>query len=906
VYRAAFEWSHAVEAILQQGFEVMKREAGWHQILSSAIEQSSEGIAIADLDSRLVYVNPSWAKMHGYDSGEELIGLSLEIFHNREQMEKTVTPFNQVVMEKGEKHGEVGHIRKDGTPFPTMMTSTLLKNEQGIPVAILGIAQDITKRKLAEEKLRLSEKRFSAIMNQMHDAIFISDVNGKFIDANKQACDSLGYSRDELMRLTVADVDPNFSVQRHSEKIWDKLSDEEAITIESRHRRKDGSTYPVEINIGKMELNGEPAILGVARDITQRRQAEDKIQILGGLVDIAPASIMVHDFEGNILYANQNALDMHGYSREEFMSLSLGDLDVPESADKIEARMREIAENGMAAFEVAHYRKDRTHIPLQVFVKMTEWGGKKVVFSIGTDITERKQAEKALQESERVFRNLFNNTEIGMFRTRLDGSEILDANDKFLELLGRRREEVIGKPSTMHWVDPSRRDEMVRLLKNHGRVVDFPIQLLNKKGEVRDCLASLNLNPEEGILDGSILDITERKRAEEEKARLQAQLIQAQKLEAIGTLAGGIAHDFNNILFALLGNTELAKDEVPADSPAVDYLDQAIKAGNRAKELVQQILLFSRKGMGEKRPLQPASVIKEVLKLVRASFPSSIEIVEEIDADCGVILANPTQMHQVLMNLCTNALHAMGEGHGVLTVRLSREEIKEADAVGIQQHAAGIFVRLTVADTGCGMDQATLARIFDPYFTTKDTGRGSGIGLATVHGIVSDCGGFTRVESAPGKGTAFHVYFPVFAAQIAPAETKQETLPGGEERILIVDDEEALVGMYEATLQRLGYRVTACASSLEMLAAFRSSPESFDLVITDQTMPGMAGTELAIKIRQIRPDIPVILCTGYSSMVSEETAEQASIAKFLLKPVSRKDLAVAVREVLDRGRIRES
>ncbi|MCK5227059.1 MAG: response regulator, partial [Desulfobulbaceae bacterium] len=370
-------------------------------------------------------------------------------------------------------------------------------------------------------------------------------------------------------------------------------------------------------------------------------------------------------------------------------------------------------------------------------------------------------------------------------------------------------------------------------------------------------------------------DITEQKKMEEE-------LFQAHKMEAIGTLAGGIAHDFNNILTAILGYAEIVRADLPESSPSRHDIDQVLKAGNRAKELVKQILTFSRKGQETQQPLQSSLIIKETLKLLRASLPTTIEIQEEIDPECGTILANPTNIHQILVNLCTNALHAMKDEKGILTVRLTRKELtKEHDVISGDGVAEGSFVELMIRDTGHGMDKATVQRMFEPYFTTKEVGKGSGMGLALVHGIVQGCGGFIKVESGPGKGTTFNVYFPAMEEEIVEVEKKQqESLPRGDERILAVDDEEGIIELLKNMLKSLGYEVTAETSSEKTLEVFRTSPDSFDLIITDQTMPHLTGAELAKEILQIRPDIPIILCTGYSAMISEEKAKKIGIKRY--------------------------
>jgi CheY-like chemotaxis protein len=382
---------------------------------------------------------------------------------------------------------------------------------------------------------------------------------------------------------------------------------------------------------------------------------------------------------------------------------------------------------------------------------------------------------------------------------------------------------------------------------------------------------------------------------------MEEDLFQAHKMEAIGTLAGGIAHDFNNILAVIIGFADMARDDIPEGNQAKKFMDQILKASNRAKDLVKQILTFSRKGAEIKQPIEPSHIIKEGIKLMRASLPTTIAIQKDIDPDCGLILANPTNIHQVLVNLCTNALHAMEDEKGVLTIKSTDVEMQATDIPVETGVSAGKFIELMVGDTGCGMDKATLERIFEPYFTTKEVGKGSGMGLALVHGIVQDCGGFIKVESKPGSGTEFHVYFPAIDEKLMAVEEEEEApLPRGNERILVVDDEESILAVHQAYLHNLGYKVTTHCSSEKAFEDFQASPHSFDLVITDQTMPNLTGSELARKFLEIRPEIPVILCTGFSTVMSEEKAEKIGIKRFIMKPVSKENMATTVREVLDK------
>ena len=385
-------------------------------------------------------------------------------------------------------------------------------------------------------------------------------------------------------------------------------------------------------------------------------------------------------------------------------------------------------------------------------------------------------------------------------------------------------------------------------------------------------------------------------------AKYERQLQQVLKIQAIGTLAGGIAHDFNNILFPIVGYTELTMDEVPEDSVAHNNLAEVLKAAHRAKGLVQQILTFSRQSGQERKPIKVQSIIKEALNLLRASIPASIDIIHKIDDDGRPVMGDATQIHQVIMNLCTNAYHAMQDKGGTLEVILSEVDIgyeETIEKIGMQP---GKHLQLLVKDEGCGMDAAVLSRIFEPYYTTKEQGKGTGLGLSVIHGIVKNHRGDIIVASLPGKGTTFKVYFPIIEdADIVTEFEPSNGAAKGSERILLIDDEEQIVSMEQQMLENLGYQVTARTDSIEALSEFSKQPQNFDLVITDMTMPHMTGDELAQKLLDIKPDIPVILCTGFNEDITEEKAMSMGIQKFVMKPVIKNDLATTIRTVLDQN-----
>jgi nitrogen-specific signal transduction histidine kinase len=395
-------------------------------------------------------------------------------------------------------------------------------------------------------------------------------------------------------------------------------------------------------------------------------------------------------------------------------------------------------------------------------------------------------------------------------------------------------------------------------------------------------------------------DITRRKQLETEHLRIETQMQQAQKLESLGDLAGGIAHDFNNILTGVLGFTRIALDELPPDSLARPDLEQAIAAANRARELVQQILYFSRRGEAQLKPLLLSAIVKEATRLLRASLPSTVEIRMDLEASSATVLGDPTQVHQILMNLGANAAYAMREKGGILDITLSNTHFGAEEIRRYPNVKPGPYVRLSVRDTGHGMDRKVMERIFEPYFTTKSEGGGTGMGLSVVYGIVTKMGGAISVYSEPGAGSVFHLFFPT-VNHVAGAQgpKRPKALPRGQERILLVDDENTVLEISRRVLRSLGYEVTPFLSSHAALQAFLEQPGAFDLVITDQTMPKMTGVELARKVAGVRPGMKVILCSGYGDPVAEGEAAKCGIRRVVIKPVALEELAAVVRTVLD-------
>ncbi len=512
------------------------------------------------------------------------------------------------------------------------------------------------------------------------------------------------------------------------------------------------------------------------------------------------------------------------------------------------------------------------------------------------EIVERKKAEDALLESEERFRALHNASFGGI--TIHDKGLILECNKGLSEITGYDYNELIGMDG-LSLISEDTRDKVIQNI-NAGYEKSYEAKGVRKDGQIYPIRLEAKNIPykKKKVRVVEFRDITEIKRFEKEKLKLEAQLQQAQKMESIGTLAGGIAHDFNNILFPILGYADMLLADIPEDSPFRDSLNEIYTSALRAKALVKQILTFSRQDTNELILMKMQPVVKEALKLIRSTIPTTIDIKQDIRSDCGVIKADPTQIHQIIINLSTNAYHAMEETGGELKVSLKEIELGEHD-VTIPDMIPGVYACLAVADTGMGMDKDVTEKIFDPFFTTKEIGKGTGMGLSVVHGIVKSMGGSIHVYSEPGKGTEFKVYFPIEKSLSEEQNIQtEEPVQGGTERILFVDDEETILIMEKRILERLGYQVTSRTSSIEALEAFRANPDTFDLVITDMAMPNMPGDKLAVELTKIRPDIPVLLCTGFSETMSKEKAASLGINGFLLKPIVMKDLAIKIREVL--------
>ncbi len=505
-----------------------------------------------------------------------------------------------------------------------------------------------------------------------------------------------------------------------------------------------------------------------------------------------------------------------------------------------------------------------------------------------------KNLEHTVTESEEKYQVLVESAHDSIFV--LQDGRVRFPNSRTVDLLGYSA-EVLRQIPFIDFVHHEDRDGVSvtcsEMPFENGSVLVNQFRVVNQSGDV--IWVEMNMvridwkeRPAHLVF---LRDIRERK-------RMEAELIQAQKMEAIGTLAGGIAHDFNNILTAILGYTELARHEIPENHPAHQSLAHVLKASERAKKLVAQILTFSRQGQQERKAFQLIPMLEETLGFIKAILPATIDLNCSIPSEPVMVYGDPTQINQVIMNLLTNSIHAMRQEGGLLEVNLSTRRIP-SDGVSVGGEPSSGHVALSIRDTGHGMDPGTMARIFDPFFTTKSQGEGTGMGLSVALGIVKNHGGTINVTSQPGKGSTFEVLLPRLDRKMAERRAEVAEFPRGQERVLFVDDDEALSQFGGGILQNLGYQVVALTASMDALSQFRSQPNGFDLVITDQSMPKMTGVKLAEEMLRIRPDVPIILCTGFIEETAEQKVEDMGIRKLLLKPYTVRDLAEAIREVLD-------
>jgi PAS domain S-box-containing protein len=656
--------------------------------------------------------------------------------------------------------------------------------------------------------------------------------------------------------------------------------------------------------VDRDEAGNPKKILGVIQDITERRQTENSLreseEMHSALVEGLPDIVMRFDRDGRHLFVSENVCEMVEMQADQFIGKTHRELGFSlERCIFWEKSIKKVFDEGFPLeTEYSFEAKDGQIINNRLIPERDDKGFVKSVLSLNRDITAHRKAENNYRT---IFREMLEGFALHDIVCDAAGVPVdyrfLAVNPSFERMTGLIAENIVGRsvleilPGTEdHWIE------------TYGKVAltGEPVHFENYSSELQKHFEITAFRPAPNQFACLLNDITERKKTEAEKENLRSQLVQAQKMEAIGTLAGGIAHNFNNILGVMLGYSEMVRENCAQGSLAASDMDQVLAAGNRAKDLVKQILAFSRQTETKKISIQPAILVKETIKLLRASIPTTITIKQNIDTSCDLILADPAQIHQILMNLCANAFHAMEENGGTLSISLKKKIFTGKDLVTEPLIRPGNFVQLSVGDTGTGINPEFLGKIFDPYFTTKETGKGTGMGLAITHGIVQSYGGFITCESRINEGSIFYINLPSSEEHSLPETKVAESISAGTEHILMVEDEPMLAELGRTMLERIGYTVTIQRSSLEALATFENQPDAFDLVITDQTMPGMTGIDMAQRMLLLRPGLPIILCTGYSSPLLQEKVTSLGIKGFALKPMTIKGITALIRKVLEK------
>jgi PAS domain S-box-containing protein len=630
---------------------------------------------------------------------------------------------------------------------------------------------------------------------------------------------------------------------------------------------------------------------------------KDSEEKFGKAFQASPMALLIRaEDSGELMEVNDSFLTLSGYSRKHALEASAGQLELWADPAERDAFQMLYAETGRVKnFRSRYRRRDGTVGTALLSAERITLKGRRFLLAIYNDISELEEARASERESRQRMAAVFAAAATSIFIVDAEAHTIVDANPAALNLIGVSAEELLG--SDCHKYICPQFDGRCPMESEMDTGTSLEQMITNADGEEIPVLRKSVRTTIHGRPHyiASIVNLQSLKAAEAERKALQARLHQSQRLESIGTLAGGIAHDFNNMLASIMGFTELAIDDASENLDLVNNLEEVLKAGRRAKDLIQQILAFSREQDRDLRPMSIRPVIGEALKLLRASLPTTIDIQAELEKT-EPIKGDPTQIHQVLMNLATNAAHSMGGSGGRLSVRLSRYQVR-ADAMGEHPDLpAGRYALIEVADTGSGMPPAVLERIFDPFFTTKEKGEGTGLGLSVVHGIVTSHQGGITVESVPGKGTTFHVYLPTIQQEARREAVVTPVCPTGTEHILVVDDEPQVLRMCASLLESLGYQVTACGSSSQALQRFCRQPRAFDLLLTDLTMPGLTGEKLAAEVHRYRPHLPVVLFTGFSESLSETARHQVGIHCVIGKPILRHELAAAIRQALAQQR----
>jgi PAS domain S-box-containing protein len=744
-----------------------------------------------------------------------------------------------------------------------------------------------------EEQLQDVKERLAATLESMSEAFFVLDREYRFVYLNRAALQLYKRQAVDLIGKPLWEVSPQ-SMGTQIEEHLRKAMDEDTPVVFEALSPLLGIWFEARLFPGEMGLSV------YVRDITERKRDEESHRRHARLLNVTYDAVVVRDLENRIFFWNRGAEERYGWKSAEVMGKVSHDLFRTEFPRPLAEIRHEFFETGRWEGELVHSKRDGSRITVA-----TRWALERdesdrpiAIMEISNDISERKKTERELLRLagaiEGVAEGVAVLSEAGVVEytnpawSQMTGYGVEELNG---ERLGDAGAHGDGPFSTSIW-------QFIWQHLSSGKPWSGRATARRKDGALFE--VDLTASPVRDA-SGRLINYVIAGRDITEQVGLERQLRQAQKMEAIGTLAGGIAHDFNNILAAIVGFTELALDDQPKGSRSERYLHNVAKAAVRGKELARHILTYSRTREEERKPLVMAPVVRENLNMLRASIPATIRIIEDIVDTTSTVFANAIQVQQVVTNLCTNAAYAMKDRGGIIRVSLSSLSFDDRDRLPHTELKPGRYLRLSVVDTGPGIPQDIIEFIFDPFFTTKRPGEGTGLGLSVTQGIVKSHRGAITVASQPGKSTAFDVFWPIIDLEAeAEEEETVRAIPGGHERILFVDDEEALVEVARESLTGLGYDVVVSTESVEALELFKKAPHAFDLVIADQVMPRLTGLEMARRMAETRADTPFIIVTGFDEFPDGAEAGSIDIQGVLAKPLARRELAGAIRRAIDR------
>ena len=881
--------------------------------------QSASAIYLHDYEGNILDVNQAACLQTGF-TREEL--LAMQVFDLHPQNVENQHPPKSEILKKWQdwKLGdcfnfEIMHKRKDGSTFPIELSTCVISyNNQNYIVATVI---DITRRKQTKEALEESETRFRMLYERAPISYQSLDGEGRFLEVNQAWLDTLGYEKKEVLGKSFAEfIHPDW--QGHFRENFPRFKAVgEILGVEFEMLKKDGTQILVAFN-GKIAKDQDGNFIQthcVLEDISEKRKNEQRIEASERKFRLLTENLpdMIYRMalpSGTYEYVSPASIEIFGYAPEEWYSnpLLIKEIIHPDWHGYFEEQWQELTQGNIPSFyeyQAVDKSGEVKWIHQRNVGHRDENGNIIAIEGVVTDISELKEAQRALEQSENALAESNRDLKMAQRIANVGNwhfdpvTEITLWSDEVYRIY--ERDPALGPHSITDYEKLYPESyfkhfhSAMSAALHQGTSYDIELKLVlssNKEKWVNVICEPENESGEKGFkLHGTIQDITERKQLEEK-------LHLAQKLESIGNLAGGIAHEFNNVLSIIIGNNELIMDDLPQYSLARESSEEIRKAGIRAREIIKQLLTFSRQDTETKKIIDPATIIGESLKLLRATIPTNIAIETDIAENVYAIYGSGTQLNQVIINLCKNSADAIGSEVGKISVSL--DNIDEHSTEYAKENAS--YVRLRVSDTGEGMDETLVKRVFEPYFTTKGIGKGTGIGLAVVHGIVESHDGEIRVESEVSKGTTFTILLPA-EGEIGPVESRDfGSLQKGDEHILFIDDEQTICSITKIKLERLGYKVSAYTDPTEALRQFQNASSDFDLVISDMAMPQMTGEQLLSHILHIRSDMPTMICTGYSETLSEKAASNRGIKSFLLKPIEGKELAKEIRRVLDEAK----